>query len=236
MSITHSQSKQEGQLATLVAMLEEQKEEQQRQSDRYERFLQHHELSQHRLEERQLNTSQLVEMLQEDVGSLKNLFHDRVGGTQAELAAVLEHQKQLKVEQKIMRQELREELMKELKQSLRDEMSSRAHDSTLRASAETFFPAPGAEVPTVPGALTTKPATYDGKTTWDAYRAQFELLAGLNRWTDVQKATILAVNLRGPTATVLTILPREDRQNFDALTAALERWFGSTHQTELNRA
>ena len=77
------------------------------------------------------------------------------GGTQAELAAVLERQKQLKVEQKIMRQELREELMKELKQSLRDEMSSRAHDSTLQASADTFFPTPGAEVPTVPGALTT---------------------------------------------------------------------------------
>ena len=80
MSTTRSQSKQEGQLATLVAMLEEQKEEQQRQSDRLERFLQHHEQSQRQLEERQLNTSQLVEMLQEDVGSLKNLFHDRVGG------------------------------------------------------------------------------------------------------------------------------------------------------------
>ena len=59
-------------------------------------------------------------------------------------------------------------------------MSSWAHDSTLRALAETFIPAPEAEVPTVPGALTMKPATSDGKMIWDAYRAQFELLAGLN--------------------------------------------------------
>ena len=62
------------------------------------------------------------------------------------------------------------------------------------------------------------------------------MLAGLNCWTDVQKATILAVNLRGLAATVLTNLLSEDCQNFDALTAALERCFGSAYQTELNRA
>ena len=181
-----------------------------------------------------------MEMLQEDVGSLKTLLHDQVRGTQAELAAVIERQKQLKVEQKIMRQELKEELMQEVKRSLQDEISSRALDSTLRASAAPFVPTSatggGAEVPAVTGALATKPATYDGKTTWDAYRTQFELLADLNHWNDIQKATILAVNLRGPAATVLTNLPSEDRQNFEVLTAALESRFGSAHQTELNRA
>lgn len=236
MSTTRSQSKQEEQLATLVAMLEEQKEEQQRQSERLERLLQRHEQNQHQLEERQQNTSQQMEMLQEDVGSLKTLLHDQVGGMETELAAVLERQKQIKVEQKILRQELKEELMHEMKRSLQDEVSSRALDSTLRVSAEPFIPASGAEVPAVAGALATKPATYDGKTTWDAYRAQFELLAELNQWNDVQKATILAVNLRGPAVTVLTNIPSEDRQNFEVLTAALERRFGSAHQTELNRA
>ena len=35
---------------------------------------------------------------------------------------------------------------------------------------------------------------------------------------------------------MLTNLPSEDRQNFEVLTAALERRFGSAHQSELNRA
>ena len=43
----------------------------------------------------------------------------------------------------------------------------------------------------------------------------------------------MAVNLRGPAATVLTYLPSEDCQNFEVLTAALESRFGSA---ELNRA
>ena len=84
--------------------------------------------------------------------------------------------------------------------------------------------------------LASKPATYDGKTAWDAYWAQFELLASMNHWNDMEKATILAVNLRGPATTVLTNLPSGDRQDFEMLTAALESRFGSAHQTELNRA
>ena len=43
---------------------------------------------------------------------------------------------------------------------------------------------------------------------------------------DEQKATILAVNLRGPAATVLTNLPSKDHHNFEVLTAALESWYG----------
>ena len=51
----------------------------------------------------------------------------------------------------------------------------------------------------------------------------------------MQKATILAVNLRGPAAIVLTSLPNENCQIFEVLTAALERRFGSAHQNELSR-
>ena len=149
----------------------------------------------------------------------------------SELAIVVECQKQLNVKRKIMRQELREELM-QVKQSLQ-EISSRPFGVLPPASAVTPNIGGGIEAPATASALATEPATYDGKTTWDAYRAQFELLAGLNHWNDEQKATVLAVNLRGPTATVLPNLPSEDRQNFEVLTAALE---SSAHQSELNRA
>ena len=47
MSTTRSQSKQEEQLATLVAMLEEQKEEQQKLSGRLEGLLHRHEELEH---------------------------------------------------------------------------------------------------------------------------------------------------------------------------------------------
>ena len=50
MSTTRSQSKQEEQLATLVAMLEEQKEEQQKLSGRLEGLLHRHEENQLKLE------------------------------------------------------------------------------------------------------------------------------------------------------------------------------------------
>ena len=47
--------------------------------------------------------------------------------------------------------------------------------------------------------------------------------------------THLAVSLRGTAATVLTNLHPTRRQNYEALTAALDSRFGVAHQTELNR-
>ncbi len=52
-----------------------------------------------------------------------------------------------------------------------------------------------------------RPAPFDGKTTWDAYRMQFDMLAEINRWSQSEKAAYLAISLRGPAATVLTNLP-----------------------------
>lgn len=80
-----------------------------------------------------------------------------------------------------------------------------------------------------------KPAPFDGKTPWDAYRAQFELLARINSWSMEEKATYLAISLRGAAATVLTTLSFEKQQNYESLVAALSSRFGSEHQSELNR-
>ena len=62
------------------------------------------------------------------------------------------------------------------------------------------------------------------------------MLAQLNHWNNQEKATYLAVSLRGSALTVLTNLPEEQHNNYAALTAALEKRFGSSHQAELNRA
>ena len=68
----------------------------------------------------------------------------------------------------------------------------------------------------------------------DAYRTQFELLADVNRLDNAGKATCQAISLRSAAATVLTNLPPKKRQDYGALTAALDSRFGVAHQTELN--
>lgn len=99
-------------------------------------------------------------------------------------------------------------------------------DITFRFNPQNIYPYVRRQITS---ALAINPTMYDGKMTWDAYRTQFELL---NRWNDVQKATILAVNIRGPAAAVFTNLPSKNRQKFEVLTAALERQFGSAYQTK----
>lgn len=42
-----------------------------------------------------------------------------------------------------------------------------------------------------------KPATYDGKTSWQDYYIQFEMVSELNAWNDTVKAIQLATSLRG---------------------------------------
>ena len=81
-----------------------------------------------------------------------------------------------------------------------------------------------------------RPPPFDGKSTWEAYRTQFSLLAELNGWTEQQKAAYLAISLRGSALTVLTNIPEEQRRDYTALSAALQNRFGNTRQAELNRA
>lgn len=82
---------------------------------------------------------------------------------------------------------------------------------------------------------TIHPSRYDGRTAWDAYKTQFEMLANLNGWNGVEKATYLAINLKGAALTVLSNLPTQSRSDYTALTAALDSRFGVAHQAKLNR-
>ena len=52
-----------------------------------------------------------------------------------------------------------------------------------------------------------RPPVFDGKTPWDAYLMQFQMLAQINGLTDAQKATYLTASLKGPALTVLSNLP-----------------------------
>ena len=70
---------------------------------------------------------------------------------------------------------------------------------------------------------------------WEAYHAQFELVAKINQWSEAEKAMHLAVSLKGATVTVLTNLTLDKWRSYVTTTAALSTQFSAAHQTELNR-
>ena len=115
---------------------------------------------------------------------------------------------------------------------------------SLRASAVEFIPSvnsfsagadDGTHRASTGGGALQRPPPYDGRSSWEAYRAQFEMLAQMNNWTEAEKATLLAVSLRGAALTVLSNRARERRCDYGALVTALEKRFGTAHQAELNR-
>jgi hypothetical protein len=81
-----------------------------------------------------------------------------------------------------------------------------------------------------------KPATYDGKTDWQDYSVQFEIVAELNQWDEKTKAMELATNLRGVAQGVLSDLRPEYRMSYRHLVHALQSRFEPTNQSELYRA
>ena len=81
-----------------------------------------------------------------------------------------------------------------------------------------------------------RPTPFDGTTSWDDYKAQFDLVAELNGWDDTTKAIYLATNLRGAAQTLLGDLEPSRRRDITALTDALEARFGSSSQTEVYKA
>ena len=102
----------------------------------------------------------------------------------------------------------------------------------LRPTPPAFIPSRSTPTGGGSGSKSVWLATYDGKSSWEAYLTQFKLLSELNHWMEQQKATYLAISLRGPALTVLTNLAEGQHGNF---TAALKNRFGSSHQAELNR-
>ncbi|CAC5401811.1 unnamed protein product [Mytilus coruscus] len=81
-----------------------------------------------------------------------------------------------------------------------------------------------------------KPALYDGESNWEDYLVQFELIAAINKWSDIEKALELATSLRGTAQSILTDLRPEMRTNFIQLTTALASRFQPENQAEMYRA
>ena len=83
--------------------------------------------------------------------------------------------------------------------------------------------------------LVVRPAVFNGSTPWEDYKAQFDLVAGLNSWHQATKATYLAVSLCGPAQAVLGDLDENQRSNYKDLIDALENCFGTHNRMEMFR-
>ena len=88
----------------------------------------------------------------------------------------------------------------------------------------------------VPDAISKiKTPSFDGTTSFNVFKIQFETLAKRNGWNNREKAFQLVLALKGSAAEVLEILPSSSTDNFDEIMNALHRKYGSDHKTEIFR-
>lgn len=78
-----------------------------------------------------------------------------------------------------------------------------------------------------------KTSKYNGKVSWEAFHAQFELLAKAQNWSQENKALQLAMCLTDEALACLLLLDVDDRENYAALVGALQRRFGTFTGAEL---
>ncbi|KAJ8006487.1 hypothetical protein DPEC_G00107760 [Dallia pectoralis] len=78
-----------------------------------------------------------------------------------------------------------------------------------------------------------KAPLFSGDVDFEAFRAQFELLAESAGWGDEEKALQLALCLAGDAVTCLLMLTPEQRRSYRELVAALDRRFGKDKHREL---
>ena len=78
-----------------------------------------------------------------------------------------------------------------------------------------------------------KVANYDGKTSWEDYYVQFQLVAALNGWDEETKALELATSLRGTAQSILADLDPDKRTDYQSLVSALSARFEPEHQADM---
>ncbi|XP_076050616.1 uncharacterized protein LOC143031087 [Oratosquilla oratoria] len=77
---------------------------------------------------------------------------------------------------------------------------------------------------------------YDGKVSWDAYQAQYDVVAARHRWSQEEKAFQLVSVLKGQALEVLEHLTPAQLRCYDSVAGALRRRFGRRRQPEVFRA
>ena len=228
-------------------LLDELRTSTQRQADQLDKLAQDYGGRMDTLVADQKRVEESVGALEKNLDSVKSVMQDRIGEAEDRIERLQSQQVVLASQQEELKTRFHEELLRvEAKiHAVKSTPETVATPTPLRPTAPPFVPTTTSSASEGGGARTeeegrssksVRPSPFDGKSSWEAYQAQFKLLAELNHWTEQEKAAHLAISLRGPALTVLTNLPEEQRSDFSALAAALKNRFGNNHQAELNRA
>ncbi|KAK4309251.1 hypothetical protein Pmani_019103 [Petrolisthes manimaculis] len=81
-----------------------------------------------------------------------------------------------------------------------------------------------------------KPAEFDGGVAWEAYQAQFDMLANAQGWDEKERVLQLVACLRGTAVEVLSHLTPRQRMSYQCVLEAMQRKFGQHQQAEVYRA
>jgi len=81
-----------------------------------------------------------------------------------------------------------------------------------------------------------KPSEFDGRVAWEAYLAQFELVADAQGWSVDERALQLVASLRGAALEVLGHFTGGQPLEYQQVVEALRRRFGHHQQSEVYRA
>ena len=227
---TRAASRLEEQMAALLEKMD-------RQSEQLEDLVKRQTERVDGLARKQVETEEHVSAVEGDLNSVKAAVDGRLSAVEGSLTGLrTELHEELLEKQERLRKELRHELLQDLSAPTElpeGGLSPTAPPFVPRAVLEDNTTQPACRGPATTGTQ-QRPAPFDGKCAWDTYRAQLELLADLNGWSDAEKSAHLAISLRGAAARVLTNLHPSQRRSYEALTAALDSRFGMAHQTELN--
>ena len=109
-------------------------------------------------------------------------------------------------------------------------LSARGGDVVLESCGMSSPPS------THPLACCRKPQKYDGRVPWDAFQAQFEILAEVQAWDSRERAVQLVSSLKDAAVEVLSQLIPLQRTSYDCVVVALEWRYEHKHQAEAFRA
>lgn len=90
-------------------------------------------------------------------------------------------------------------------------------------------------IPRLTVGVTVKTPKYSGRSDWEAFLAQYELLAQAEGWSMDTRALQLALCLTEDALSCLQLLSPEERRDYGALVGTLQRRFGQCLQPELLR-
>ncbi|UYV78481.1 K02A2.6-like [Cordylochernes scorpioides] len=144
-----------------------------------------------------------------------------------------EKERLLKEKRRVLKEKEKEE-ERLLRQQEREEFHQKVTNLEIRFQSE--IGGVQAALENNIGEVRIPPPTFDGQTSLEGFRRQFEAVTLNNGWGETVKVTNLIVALRGPALDLLQAVPRADQQSYAMLMGKLELRYGEQHLRQVYQA